>query len=497
MIVNAKSSPENIKFIQEQFNQVISYSQGFNPHTNKLFEKWFEAKRDFIEAWDGHLIYEGPKVTFELSKKDRDTRLDEFIDNIAMTYNNEALAIFIHENRDGFFNNRVIVNKTEFKIPEGMKLVKAFKFFETDEIALKDIQTQASMIIQEDKIEGTLCFSVHPLDFLSVSENTYNWRSCHALDGDYRAGNISYMMDKATIVCYLRGAENAELPNFPGSVRWNSKKWRMLLYFSDKWDVIFAGRQYPFFSDSALDVVKTHLLNSTIKSYNWSFWHDDQISRFNYKDKNIDGGSLMYPYVIISNEIMKLNEVVEDDDKSLQFNDLLRSSCYSPYYMFKHYRPIGEIPHIHVGGEAPCLHCEGDCVVVSDSMLCESCELEFGQSESEHFAYCDCCDRRVAVTDLHYIASTGSAVCEWCYQDRVTRCECCGGDFFNDEIIFDKPTHSYRCQSCATRRRAYPTFSSAVHGVYYRPEEIVEATPAENVQRLRQWIDDFFEEEND
>ena len=69
--------------------------------------------------------------------------------------------------------------------------------------------------------------------------------------------------------------------------------------------------------------------------------------------------------------------------------------------------------------------------------------------------------------------------------------------FFNDEIIFDKPTHSYRCQSCATRRRAYPTFSSTVHGVYSRPEEIVEATPAVNVQRLKQWIDDFFEEEND
>ena len=28
-------------------------------------------------------------------------------------------------------------------------------------------------------------------DYLSLSENAFNWRSCHALDGEYRAGNLS------------------------------------------------------------------------------------------------------------------------------------------------------------------------------------------------------------------------------------------------------------------------------------------------------------------
>lgn len=46
-----------------------------------------------------------------------------------------------------------------------MKLVKAFKYFEENSRSLEDIQNYASRIIQEDKIEGTLCFSVHPLDF--------------------------------------------------------------------------------------------------------------------------------------------------------------------------------------------------------------------------------------------------------------------------------------------------------------------------------------------
>ena len=127
-------------------------------------------------------------------------------------------------------------------IPRGMKIVKSFKYFEKDEDTLADIQSAASMIIQEDKIEGKLCMSVHPLDFLSLSENTYNWRSCHALDGDYRAGNLSYMVDSSTVICYLKSDRDERLPNFPPEVKWNSKKWRVLLFFSNDWDMIFAGR---------------------------------------------------------------------------------------------------------------------------------------------------------------------------------------------------------------------------------------------------------------
>ena len=91
-------------------------------------------------------------------------------------------------------------------------------------------------------MSGDFCISIHPLDFLTSSVNTYNWRSCHALDGEYRAGNLSYMVDKSTIICYLKGANNAKLPMFPDDVPWNSKKWRVLIYVSDYWDLLFAGR---------------------------------------------------------------------------------------------------------------------------------------------------------------------------------------------------------------------------------------------------------------
>lgn len=388
MTVNVRSSTDNIKQIQAQFNEVISYSQGFEPDTDELFARWYEAKRDYIEAFGGNLIWECPnKVTFELSQADKKVRLDDFINKIATTFGNDALANFLEDNREGFFTNEVVESGfihagtgDVVEIPTGMKLIKAFKYFENDPITLKDLQTHASMIIQEDKVTGTLCISVHPLDFLSSSENTYNWRSCHALDGEYRAGNFSYMMDKSTIMCYLKGADNAKLPNFPDTVRWNSKKWRMLLFFSDRWDVMFAGRQYPFFSKTALDIIAIHLKNKLTTGY-WSEWHNDELKSFTYSENNhMDGGSLMWNYICLNNELYKTVDIIQDGKYSLHFNDLLRSSCYTPYYSFKYYRPIGETPKVHVGAAAPCLMCGQSHMVSTDSLLCEECELEFGNS---------------------------------------------------------------------------------------------------------------------
>ena len=197
---------EEYKEIQKQFNKVIYHSQGIpNPLTDELFERWAVAKEYFITKFGG-LIWESPTmVTFPLDAKDRDNKVRQFVDNTVLyRYNNYELARFVQYEQDGFFDNVVSIEyRTEAGtvIPKGMKLVKAFKYFEKDEQILDAIQTAASILIQENKIEGKLCISVHPLDFISCSENQYNWHSCHALDGEYRAGNLSYMVDKTTVIC--------------------------------------------------------------------------------------------------------------------------------------------------------------------------------------------------------------------------------------------------------------------------------------------------------
>ena len=175
--------------------------------------------------------------------------------------------------REGFFKNEVVDdyqlydengNKSRL-IKKGTKLIKTFKYFVEDEELLHTLESRASQIIQENKVEGTLCFSVHPLDYLSISENDYNWRSCHALDGEYRAGNLSYMTDECTIICYLRGKKETKLPRFPESVKWNSKKWRVLFYISNNKEMVFAGKQYPFTSEGGMKFIIDNCFNKVVK----------------------------------------------------------------------------------------------------------------------------------------------------------------------------------------------------------------------------------------
>ena len=98
------------KEIQEKFNKVISYSQGIeDPKTDNLFSRWLENKRDFIEAMDGKRIWEWPEpVSFELGIKEKNLRIDDFIDMVCTKWQNNDLADFISLERDGFFSNQVV-----------------------------------------------------------------------------------------------------------------------------------------------------------------------------------------------------------------------------------------------------------------------------------------------------------------------------------------------------------------------------------------------------
>ena len=257
---------DEIEIIKQQFREVITFSQGIdNPKVDKLFDMWLAKKKDFIIAFGNQLIYEFPnKVQFYLTDAEKDSRINEFIIKLDEEYEYYDLARFVDHMRESFFNNitdKDFMTCDDIVIKAGTKIIKSFKYFNIEPCHLEDLQNEASRIIQENCIEGYLCFSVHPLDFLSTAETTHKWRSCHALDGEHRSGNLSYMVDNSTIIAYLRSEDkDVKLPRFPGWIGWNSKKWRTLLYFSDDRNMIMAGRQYPIASQNGLDeILKSYL----------------------------------------------------------------------------------------------------------------------------------------------------------------------------------------------------------------------------------------------
>ena len=330
--------------IINKVNKVIEYSQNIEKaDSTKLIEKWFAAKGGFINAWGGNCIYEvSEPMTFYLSPEEKARRFNEFIESVDDTYSNQELTYFLDWlTIEEVFNNHLTRDYTYYngKIPKETKVIKALKYFESNEEVLRKIQDRLSMILQEDKITGTLCLSVHPLDYLSVSENTYHWRSCHALDGDYRSGNLQYMVDGSTIVCYLRGADGVKLPNFPGDVPWNSKKWRMLLFLSANQQAMFAGRQYPFFTPSAMDCVQEAYLTSMNRRIRaWTPWYNDRLKVFprnveseGFFEEDVDNW-LHDRYICMNGKVLSMHDLIEEPKRPLFFNDLTESSFYIPYY---------------------------------------------------------------------------------------------------------------------------------------------------------------------
>lgn len=456
--------------MQNDFDKVISYSQGFEPHTTPLFELWATRKEWMYKAMGNKLIYEFEKpVTLELDADSKKDMADHFIGWVCGRFS-ESLADFLETERDGFYDNKVVVPWND--IPVGMKLSKAIGRYwheHIDPIDIDAIQTELSRCIQQNKVSGKMCLSIHPLDFLSSSENQHNWRSCHALDGEYRAGNLSYMADDCTMMVYIKSEENVRLPRFPADVEWTNKKWRCWMFFDKARGMIYAGRQYPFFSENALNLCRQVLFEplNYLEKPNRDLWatrdlwdtYDVGIAwKHNcvIGDTEVNGENVyLYGVHIFANEtVYKLDSWVQDATDSMHFNDLLRSSFYTPWTLTYNHRLNKrlkeQLPPLMIGSAIPCLYCGKDNVCNSDVMVCESCALEDPSIEAEWITYCEECGARIIRDDSY--CHNDYYYCDDCVDAHTHTCEKCGDRIldFEDDYYYGK-NDEILCWSCHHR----------------------------------------------
>lgn len=477
----AKIQKEVYKEVQKQFNEVVAFSQGLNINdiqSDRTFSEWAKNKGCFYEAFGNQLIYNCGSVSLSLSNAAKEDAKKRFLRWLGRSYydtvyEKRVFKFFDDLSVEEFFNNTIngIINITtpeeEVKaLGVGMKPLRAIRFILPNEDSVRRIQDKASEYIQQIKIEGELCLSIHPLDFLSLSENDANWRSCHSLDGDYRAGNLSYLMDSSTIIAYIKSPTDRTIPRFP--FPWNNKKWRNLLFFDDGFTMIFAGRPYPFESFAALkkieEVLKILPLFKYTMDTGWQYSQVAglQIKRYDPKSdsfyiETVDGNDFYtdcaqhrFIYDTSDHYCVKIEDLIKDDSQFCHYNDLLHSSCYFPYYSKSYYSYLGGKNRFSIGHEAYCLLDENEIIDYNDSdrLICRACRDVI----EEDWRTCDCCGNRVAET--MYVAGHDIMVCSECYNTHVITCDKCGIeilDYLGNSITGDKE-HLY-CVECYNQLR--------------------------------------------
>jgi hypothetical protein len=277
-----------------------------------ILREWDSQKQSLYELFGNKLILEKP-VSFSKSIHEMDHEIDDAYDRLPdagklfwrqfenlcnermhfyygeqIRLNNDALAKTNMYAKEVNWSlcNRVISCKTlaanridfDFTIdlpkPDGsfrqyhvekgsrpMRVVKrifdAFRsyFYNNDE-GYKALCVWHSQILNDKTVKGDLCLSIHPLDYMTMSDNACDWSSCMSwIDtGCYRGGTVEMMNSPMVIVAYMRSHTDMDLNagwdsthNKREYMKWNSKKWRTLIIVN-KYG-IFSVKAYPYRHD--------------------------------------------------------------------------------------------------------------------------------------------------------------------------------------------------------------------------------------------------------
>lgn len=410
--------------IQKSFEDILVFSQDypFPLNSEQLIKQWYEAKNFFIKTFNGEtIIRTKEKITIHLTEEQRNKEFKNFVDLLMDTglMTNE-LDNFLRLNKAGLFENKVVCPYPSKGIGLGAKLSKAIRKFIPDEDNVKWIQSTISQLVQTNKVEGYLYLSVDPRDFLLLSENNTNWWSCQSLDGDFKTGNLSYMVDNTTIIAYLANDKEEHLKCIPKDMTWNSKKWRMLIHIDPKRCVYF-NRQYPFYSKD----LESRVYNLLVETFDMQLTDiQDNCFRGTNRQKII-GTNQMY----VGGRIFDTKDIFHIDEY-LGYCDLI----YSPLYL----------PLVAVNKEKYKIYkLEG---VIADKEQEEKYFHTLYDIDIGKYPKCPCCGR-------NYLDRTNTFLCQQCREqnnaeeDFYISCDCCGRKFYDEDEIFwadDKPY----CKKC-------------------------------------------------
>ena len=292
-----------------------------------------------------------------------------------------------------------------FKVNKGQKTLKFFQklaeIFNIDKDLFEDFRIKHSQVLNDKKIKGTLVLSIHPLDYMTMSDNSNDWDSCMSWDnqGCYRAGTLECMNCPSTIVAYI--ASKSKEYWLGEDSYWNSKKYRQLVMIDD--NAIMTNKGYPYQNDNLSKEVLNFVAELAGEEYRGENYSLDDYVPFEItglRDIDLRTHAFMY------------NDIENNARAFFRVNKNFEASSNGMIFMT-------------LGGEAHCLSCGGE-IGTEESLYCYSC--------SDNDVCCDCCGEWGNEDDFYWVDD--SLVCGNCFENCCTVCEDCGEAHFDNEMTY-------------------------------------------------------------
>ena len=275
-----------------------------------------------------------------------------------------------------------------------------------------------SMVLNQKKLKGHMCLSIHPLDFMTMSDNNCDWTSCMSWNdyGCYRQGTVEMMNSPVVIVAYLTAADNMRMP---GGYEWNSKKWRQL--FIVKPELIANVKAYPYRNDELTKFVLGWLKELAVQAHIGEYT-ENVVCYDAFRE---------FPIEEFDNLPVEINPCTYNmyndfsDNQFAYFGRALKAGTFRFYY----------------SGDSECMSCGStDCDFDGEVSLVGTC--------CEERYYCECCGEYYS-SDEDFQEIDGEWLCpncveNYCMEDSFTEELHKEGNMCNINLSFDggKTSHS-------------------------------------------------------
>ena len=308
--------------------------------------------------------------------------------------------------------NKVVMPKTGKTITlvkDQTKVVRVIQSLveelELDKQMFEEFRVRLSKFFNQSKLEGELCISIHPLDYITMSENSFNWKSCMNWrdNGCYRRGTVEMMNSDCVVVAYLRSTKKPF--EFGDGYSWNNKMWRMLFVVNE--EAIVGIKSYPYNHDQITQDVIAWLRDIICVNGHPKYTNKDR--------------AYLLPYM--GDERWRI-----EFETNAMYNDF---GCTENSMHWALFAEDIENDTVNYSGYSECVWCGDDeysdqensnlFVCSQEDLVCKNCSVYIG--------YCEDCGNRIRENNIRIykdgVLSTYT-FCEYCYNQHIRTCPVTG-----------------------------------------------------------------------